>query len=112
LDSALRYRYGVQLLQAANFDPTRFSGGALSVTPGQGNPIPQDDSLAAAMGGPQRRTLVAEGFRHADFSDLRGSLPALLASDQDRDAFRSAYARFLEQLVAFLNQAMDRRTEN
>lgn len=106
LDSALRYTYGVQLLRAEAFEPEEFDEAFLSVTPGVGNRVPQDDAIATAMGGSTSRAIVADGLRHGDFSDQRGALPALLSSEQERQTFQASHAHMVEQLVSFLDATL------
>lgn len=106
LDSALRYGYGVQLLRAEGFRPDTFSGPVLSVRPGTGNAVPQDDALVAQMSGAGGVVFTAGGLRHADFSDLRGAFPALLMPESARRQFQASHTAMIERVVDFIEETL------
>lgn len=77
-DSAVRYAYGAALLrEAPNYAPDAFNGLLLSVTPQIDNTVEKDDRILMALRNARIQTHLADGFRHRDFSDLHGALPAL-----------------------------------
>lgn len=105
LDSAVRYAYGAALVRAAvDYDPLSFAGLVLNVRPGFENAVPKDESVFDAMARANVTHYLAEGFRHADFSDLRGALPALSLSELDAAARRARAAATFEAILAAFSE--------
>jgi len=99
LDSAMRYRYGTDLLRARRFEPGTCTADLLAVAAGIGNQVPTDTT---ENGWPPARAgrYVGHDLTHGDFSDRHGALAVRPADDAA--AFRRRYGRVANEVVAFL----------
>ena len=102
LDSALRYRYGADLLRAARFDASPCTADLLSIAAGIGNSVPTDEGFVDAWPIDHRQQRTAAGVAHGDFSDRHGALPAATGPADAAAAFARRYGAVLDDVVAFL----------
>jgi hypothetical protein len=76
LDSAVRYKYGVELIRSARaYRPLAFRGSLLSLVAGEDNPVEKSDVVLQALANATVRSVTVQGLRHGDFSDLYAALP-------------------------------------
>ncbi len=102
LDSAVRYRYGTDLLRAAGFRAATMRARVLSFTAGIDNTVEKDEAVLAAL--PQERIerQSAAGLTHAGFCDHYGAWPAQGRPGADRRSFTAAFRAMGDRTVTFL----------
>jgi dienelactone hydrolase len=104
LDSALRYRYGVALLESDSAAPVRSGLRVLAITAGIENTVEKDEAWLAAQPGLLLERAVAAGWSHGDFNDQYGAWPSQVRST-DSAAFLDRYRRLVDLISRFLASA-------
>lgn len=94
LDSALRYRYGTDLLHTQGFDASACSADLMAIDAGVANTVPTDDAFVAAWPASRVERRVGHGLAHGDLVERADRAPSDAAT-------RANYGRVLDDVVAY-----------
>lgn len=105
LDSALSYRYGVDLLRTASLPARTTALRMLAFSAGVSSAVARDDTWLASQPAVRLERATAIGLAHAGFNDLYGAWPAEV-NRAASSAFLNDHAQVVAAVVRFLGGSM------